>query len=39
MTPPIRKIYFGIADCHQMFRLFHRHTQRPNRWQPDGDLR
>tara|TARA_R110001606_G_scaffold59453_1_gene141250 strand:- start:28 stop:255 length:228 start_codon:yes stop_codon:yes gene_type:complete len=35
MTFPIRKIYFGIADRHQMFRLFHRYAQRPNRWQPD----
>ena len=32
---PIRKIYFGIADRRQMFRLFDRHTQRPNRWQND----
>jgi hypothetical protein len=22
MTSPIRKIYFGITDRHQMFRLF-----------------
>ncbi|TYR35493.1 DUF1419 domain-containing protein [Mesorhizobium microcysteis] len=28
----IRKIYFGIADRRQMFRLFDRHAQRPNRW-------
>ena len=35
MTSPIRKIYFGIADCHQMFCLFDRHAQRPNRWQTD----
>jgi hypothetical protein len=31
----IRKIYFGIADRRQMFRLFDRHAQRPNRWQND----
>ena len=31
----IRKIYFGIADRRQMFRLFDRHTQRPNRWEND----
>lgn len=31
----IRKIYFGISDRHQMFRLFDRHAQRPNRWQDD----
>ena len=32
---PIRKVYFGIADRHQMFRLFDRHAQRPDRWQTD----
>ncbi|WP_157017267.1 DUF1419 domain-containing protein [Mesorhizobium xinjiangense] len=32
---PIRKIYFGIADRRQMFRLFDRHAQRPYRWQND----
>ena len=32
---PIRKVYQGIADRRQMFRLFDRHAQRPNRW--DGD--
>ena len=32
---PIRKIYFGVADRRQMFRLFDRHAQRPNRWQND----
>lgn len=31
----IRKIYFGIADRRQMFRLFDRHAQRPNRWEGD----
>ncbi len=30
---PIRKVYFGIADRHQMFRLFDRHAGRPDRWQ------
>ena len=35
MTSPIRKIYFGITDRHQMFRLFDRHAQRPDRWQTD----
>ena len=34
--PPIRKIFFGIVDRHQMFRLFDRHAQRPDRWQTDG---
>lgn len=32
---PIRKIYQGIADRHQMFRMFGRHAQRPNRWNGD----
>lgn len=27
----VRKIYQGIADRRQMFRLFDRHAQRPNR--------
>ena len=36
MTSPIRKIYFGVTDRHQMFRLFDRHAQRPNRWRSDG---
>ena len=31
----IRKIYFGIAGRRQMFRLFDRHAQRPDRWQKD----
>ncbi|MBL8592747.1 MAG: DUF1419 domain-containing protein [Devosia sp.] len=31
----IRKIYFGVADRRQMFRLFDRHAQRPNRWEQD----
>ncbi|MFK4259140.1 DUF1419 domain-containing protein [Agrobacterium tumefaciens] len=29
----IRKIYQGIADRRQMFRMFDRHAQRPNRLQ------
>ncbi len=35
MTSPIRKIYFGVADRRQMFRLFDRHAQRPDRWHKD----
>lgn len=31
----IRKIYFGVADRRQMFRLFDRHAQRPDRWDND----
>ena len=38
MTSPIRKIYFGIADRHQMFRLFDRHAQRP-RVEPGGTVK
>lgn len=32
---PFRKIYQGVADRRQMFRLFDRHAQRPDRWQSD----
>lgn len=32
---PIRKVYQGIADRRQMFRMFDRHAQRPNRWEGD----
>lgn len=36
MTPsPIRKVYQGVADRRQMFRMFDRHAQRPNRWEND----
>jgi hypothetical protein len=28
---PIRKVYQGVADRHQMFRMFDRHSQRPDR--------
>lgn len=31
----IRKVFQGIADRRQMFRMFDRHARRPNRW--DGD--
>ncbi|MDA9448253.1 DUF1419 domain-containing protein [Bradyrhizobium sp. CCBAU 21360] len=33
---PIRKVYQGIADRRQMFRMFDRHAQRPNRFESDG---
>jgi hypothetical protein len=36
MTSSIRKIQFGIVDRRQMYRLFDRHAQRPNRWQTDA---
>ena len=35
---PIRKVYQGVADRRQMFRLFDRHAQRPNRWQSDDSV-
>jgi Protein of unknown function (DUF1419) len=28
----IRKIFQGVPDRRQMFRMFDRHAQRPNRW-------
>lgn len=31
----IRKVYQGGANRRQMFRMFDRHAQRPNRWQGD----
>jgi hypothetical protein len=31
----IRKIYQGVADRRQMFRMFDRHAQRPDRWKND----
>lgn len=37
-SPLPRKIFQGIAERHQMFRLFDRHAQRPNRWQDDVSL-
>ena len=36
MTSSIRKIQFGTVDRRQMYRLFDRHAQRPNRWQTDA---
>ncbi|EXL02109.1 MAG: DUF1419 domain-containing protein [Pseudaminobacter sp.] len=38
MTPAseIRKIYQGVADRRQMFRMFDRHAQRPNRFEDDA---
>lgn len=35
---PIRKVYQGIADRRQMFRLFDRHALLPNRWEGDNGL-
>lgn len=32
----IRKIFQGVPDRRQMFRMFDRHAQRPNRWDADA---
>lgn len=32
----VRKVYHGIADRRQMFRMFDRHAQRPDRFQDDS---
>lgn len=32
----IRKVFQGVATRHDMFRLFDRHAQRPNRWEDDA---
>ncbi|WP_244489959.1 DUF1419 domain-containing protein [Rhizobium sp. Leaf391] len=34
-SPAIRKVFQGVAPRQQMFRMFDRHAQRPDRW--DGD--
>lgn len=34
--PAIRKVFEGVATRHDMFRLFDRHSQRPNRWDDDA---
>ncbi|AOO85009.1 DUF1419 domain-containing protein [Bosea vaviloviae] len=36
LSTPIRKIYQGVADRRQLFRMFDRHAQRPNRGQVDA---
>jgi hypothetical protein len=33
---PIRKVFQGVADRRQMFRMFDRHAQRPNLGQGDA---
>ncbi|ABS70171.1 MULTISPECIES: DUF1419 domain-containing protein [Xanthobacter] len=35
LSTPIRKVFQGVPDRRQMFRMFDRHAQRPFRW--DGD--
>ncbi|MGO7401077.1 MULTISPECIES: DUF1419 domain-containing protein [Rhizobium] len=32
-APAIHKVFQGVADRHQMFRMFDRHSQLPNRWE------
>jgi hypothetical protein len=34
----IRKIFEGVTDRRQMFRMFDRHAQRPNRWEGDDSV-
>lgn len=36
MTHAIRKIFQGVTTRQQMFSLFDRHAQRPNRWEDDA---
>lgn len=33
---PIRKVFQGVTTRQQMFSLFDRHAQRPNRWEDDA---
>ncbi|MEY9767964.1 hypothetical protein ABIA14_000241 [Sinorhizobium fredii] len=35
-SPAIRKVFQGVASRQQMFRMFDRHAQRPNRWEGDA---
>lgn len=35
-SPAIRKVFQGVASRPQMFRMFDRHLQRPNRWEDDA---
>jgi len=35
ISAPIRKVFQGVADRRQMFRMFDRHAQRPGRWEND----
>lgn len=32
----IRKIFQGVATRHEMYRMFDRHAERPNRWEGDS---
>jgi hypothetical protein len=35
-SPAIRKVFQGVATRQQMFRMFDRHAQRPDRWAGDA---
>lgn len=35
-SPAIRQVFQGVASRPQMFRMFDRHLQRPERWQGDA---
>jgi len=35
LSADVRKVFQGVADRRQMFRMFDRHAQRPNRWEND----
>ncbi len=35
-SPAIRKVFQGVVSRQQMFRMFDRHAQRPNRWDDDA---
>lgn len=35
-SPSSRKVYQGISDRRQMYRMFDRHAQRPNRFEGDA---
>ncbi|MDX3807106.1 MAG: DUF1419 domain-containing protein [Bosea sp. (in: a-proteobacteria)] len=35
LSADISKVFQGVADRRQMFRMFDRHAQRPNRWESD----
>ncbi|MUZ74525.1 DUF1419 domain-containing protein [Agrobacterium vitis] len=38
VSTAIRKVFEGVATHQQMFRMFDRHAQRPNRWDDDAAI-
>lgn len=38
LSTDVRKVFQGVADRRQMYRLFDRHAQRSNRWDEDAGL-